>query len=353
MRNGPAGRRPIKLSWRAVRVLVLGGTAFLGRHVVEAATQRGHTVTTLTRGRTNPDLFPELERLRGDRETDLSALEGRSFDVAIDTSGYLPRVVSKSASLLAPRIERYLFVSTLSVYEDAPRLDESTQTRRLLDPESENVTADYGPLKALCEKVVEEAFPGRAIVIRPGLVVGRYDYTGRFGYWPRRVEQGGDVLAPGRPETRIWLLDVRDLAGWMVDLAESGTTGVYNAAGPDAPLSMAKLLQACRQVTASDARFTWVEDAFLLGHGVIPYSELPLWVPELDGGYPLVDVNKAIADGLTFRPIAETIRDVLEGDSGFDLQTTRSFGWARPPAGLTAERERRLLADWRQVHPSS
>jgi 2'-hydroxyisoflavone reductase len=329
-----------------MRVLVLGGTAFLGRHLVEVALERGHTVTLFTRRRTNPALFPDVERIQGDRESDIPSLHGRRFDVVLDTSGYLPRVVAQSADILASQAERYVFVSTISVYEDSPRLDETTSTRRAVEPAGEDVTAEYGALKALCESAVETAFPGRSLVIRPGLLVGRYDYTGRFGYWPRRIERGGEVLAPGRPETRVWLLDARDLAEWMLTLAQSGTVGVYNAAGPGAPLSMGTLLEACRQVTGSEASLTWVTDAFLLEHGVVPYSELPLWVPDLDGGHPFIDLNRAIADGLRFRPIAETIRDVLEGDSGFDPETIGAFGWARSAAGLRPERERSLLAQW-------
>lgn len=327
-------------------MLVLGGTAFLGRHLVEAAIAQGHTPTLFTRGVTNPDVYPEVEHIHGDRGADLSALEGRRFDVVFDTSGYLPGVVASSASLLAARVERYVFVSTLSVYDEAATLTEATPTRRALDPTSEDVTAHYGPLKALCEQVVEAAFPRRAIVVRPGLVVGRYDYTGRFGYWPRRIERGGEILAPGRPDTRVWLLDARDLAAWMIDLALSGDPGAYNAAGPDRPLSMGTLLDTCRQVTGGDAVFTWVDDAFLLEHDVPPYTELPLWIPDADGGYPSIDLAKAVGAGLTFRPIDETIRDVLDGDGGFDAQTVQGFGWARPAAGMAPERERTLLARW-------
>jgi 2'-hydroxyisoflavone reductase len=329
-----------------MRVLVLGGTAFLGRHLVEAAIARGDTPTLFTRGLTNPGVYPDVEHVHGDRGSDLSRLDGRSFDVVFDTSGYLPRVVAGSANFLSARAERYVFVSTLSVYEDAPTLSEATPTRYLSDPTSEDITADYGPLKALCEQAVEAAFPRRAILIRPGLVVGRYDYTGRFGYWPKRVACGGEVLAPGQPDTRVWLLDARDLAAWMVELAASGAAGTYNAAGPDRRLSMAMVLDACREVTGSDATFTWVDDAFLLEHNVAPYSELPLWVPDTDGGYPVIDVHRAVTAGLSFRPIHETVRDVLDGDGGFDAGTVQGFGWARQPAGLAPERERGLLGLW-------
>ncbi len=330
-----------------MRLLVLGGTAFVGRHLVEVALGRGHAVTLFTRGRTNPGLFPDAERVLGDRESDLSLLAGREFDAVVDTSGYLPRLVRGSAELLAGRVERYVFVSTLSVYEDAEALDESSPTQQAVDPESEDVSEAYGPLKALCEQTVEAVFPGAALVIRPGLVVGRYDYTGRFGYWPTRIAAGGEVLAPGRPGNRVWLIDARDLAEWTIRMIESSAVGIYNVAGPDSALSMGELLDECRRTTGSDASLTWVDDAFLLEHGVVPYTELPLWVPDMDGGYPLIDVRKAVATGLTFRPIAETIRDTLDWDAcSDDEETARSFGLTRPPAGLIPERERALLADW-------
>jgi 2'-hydroxyisoflavone reductase len=327
-----------------VRLLVLGGTAFIGRRLVDAALERGHDVSILTRGRTNPGIFPEVEHLVGDRETDLSALEGRSFDVAIDTSGYVPRVVRSSTALLAGAVERYVFVSSISVYSEAAVLTEKTAVQEAPEPESEDVGSYYGPLKALCESEVTSTFTGRALVIRPGLVVGRDDYTGRFGYWPRRVAEGGEVLAPGRPETRIWLIDARDLAEWIVRLVEQGANGVFNATGPVEPLTFGTLLDECKAISGSDARFAWADDDFLLRHGVAPYIELPLWVPDLDGGYPEVDVSRAVAAGLTFRPIGETIRDVLDGE-GFDARTAGSFGLPRRPAGLDPGREIELLAD--------
>jgi 2'-hydroxyisoflavone reductase len=328
-----------------VRLLILGGTAFIGRHLVAAAGARGHEVTLFTRGRTNPGLFPDVEHLAGDRESDLSPLEGRRFDAAIDTCGYLPRVVRASAELLADAVERYVFVSSLSVYVDAPVVGETTPTQRALDPASEDIGAYYGPLKALCERAAEAELPRRTLVIRPGLVVGSHDYTGRFSYWPRRVGEGGEVLAPGRPESRIWLLDARDLAEWMIRLVEEQVTGVFNAAGPGGPLGFGQLLEECKEITGSDARFVWAGDDFLLHNGVVPYTELPLWVPDMDGGYPELDLSRAVAAGLTFRPIADTIRDVLDG-AGFDARTAGAFGLPRLPAGLEPERERALLAAW-------
>jgi 2'-hydroxyisoflavone reductase len=327
-----------------MRLLVLGGTAFLGRHLVEAALERGHRVTLFTRGRTNPGLFPQVDHLIGDRDSDLSALSGREFDVAVDTSGYLPKVVRASAELLAGSVESYVFVSTISVYRDAGMLTEETPLQVTADPACEDVGTHYGALKALCEEAVQSSLPGRSIVIRPGLVVGPHDYTGRFSYWPRRVAEGGEVLAPGRPEARVWLIDARDLAEWTIRLAEARTSGTYNAAGPPAALTLGDLLDECRAITGSDAHFTWVEDSFLLEHEVAPYTELPLWLPDAAGGYPAIDFARATAAGLTHRPIGDTIRAVLD-DAGADA-AAMAFGLPRRPAGLDPRRERGLLADW-------
>lgn len=328
-----------------MRVLVLGGSAFVGRNVVEVALERGHQVSVFNRGRTNPGLFPGAEQLTGDRDGDLSRLEGRSFDAVVDTCGYVPRVVRASAELLAPRVERYLFVSSLAVYDDLPRLDETSPTLRLDDPASEDVDTEYGALKVACEEVVADAFPNRAIVVRPGLIVGRYDYTGRFAYWPHRVARGGEVLAPGRPETRVWFIDARDLAAWTLGMAERGLTGTFNATGPADPVSMAGLLEQCRQVSGAEASFTWLSDEFLETHGVVAYSELPLWIPAREG-YPEIDLSRAQAAGLSFRPLVETIRDSLALSGGYDERIVESTGRARPRAGLDSERERELLALW-------
>ena len=301
-----------------------------------------------TRGRTNPGLFPEVERLTGDRDGDLSALSGREFEVAIDTSGYLPRVVRASAELLAGSIESYVFVSSISVYDDAAVLTEETPVRIADDPDSDDVSANYGALKALCEQAAEAALPGRTLIIRPGLVVGPHDYTGRFSYWPRRVAEGAEVLTPGHPDARVWLIDVRDLAEWTIRMAETRAAGIFNAAGPAETLTFGALLDECRAITGSDARFTWVDDAFLLAEGVTPYTELPLWLPDAVGGYPEIHLARAFAAGLTLRPIGETIRAVL-GDGGFDAATAGAFGLPRRPAGLTPARERELLSGWRAI----
>jgi 2'-hydroxyisoflavone reductase len=324
---------------------MIGGTAFLGRHIVEAALDRSHTITLFNRGQHNPELYPEVEKLRGDRSVDLAALHGRRWDIVIDTCGYLPRVVKASAELLAEAVEHYTFISSISVYADlsAPGAGERAPVATLADTSVEEITEEtYGPLKALCEQAAELAMPGRVLLIRPGLIVGPHDPTDRFTYWPHRVAQGGAVLAPDRPEHGTQIIDVRDLASWIVQIAESRRTGIYNATGPEYPLTFGRLLDDCRVVSGSDARFEWVAERFLLESGVQPWSEVPLWVPAEDpsnAGFDAVDCTRAIAAGLRFRPLAETIRDTLAWDAtrpaDLDLR-----------AGLKREREAELLAAW-------
>jgi 2'-hydroxyisoflavone reductase len=321
-------------------LLILGGTRFLGRCLVEAALGDDHTVTLFNRGLSDPDLFPEVETIKGDRDGDLSALRGRRWDAVIDTCGYVPRVVRASAGLLAGAVDHYTFVSSISVYPDnmGPGADEGAPVEELEDPTVEEITGEtYGGLKALCERAAEAEMPGRVLNVRPGLISGPHDPTDRFTYWPRRVAAGGEVLAPDRPELRVQFIDVRDLAGWMVKMSAEQRTGTYNATGPAYELRMGKLLEECEAV-GGDAKIVWVSEEFLEENGVEPFTELPLWVPREYAGMLAVDCGKAIAAGLTFRPVSETIRDVLEWDgqrAGPDLA-----------AGLEPERERELLSAW-------
>jgi 2'-hydroxyisoflavone reductase len=326
-----------------MRLLILGGTVFLGRHLVEAAQTRGHEITLFNRGQHNPELFPKVEKLRGDRDNDLSALQGRRWDAVIDTCGYIPRAVRQSAELLADNVDHYTFVSSLSVYADfsQPGIDESAPVGRLDDPTVEEVTGEtYGPLKALCEEAAEEAMPGRVFNVRPGLIVGPHDPTDRFTYWPVRVADGGDVLAPSRPDYPTEIIDVRDLAEWIIRMAEARKTGVYNATGP--AITIGELLETSRQVSGIDAQFHWVDEAFLLEKGVQPWQELPLWVTDDPNmaGFAHFNINKAVVDGLTFRPLDVTVRATL------DWTATRpaDYQWR---AGITREREAELLSEWK------
>lgn len=326
-----------------MEVLIFGGTRFLGRYLVEAALGRGHRVTLFNRGRTNPGLFRGVEELRGDRDGDLSALGGRRWDAVIDTCGYLPSSVRASAGLLADATEHYTFVSSISVYEDfgAPGFDEGAALRTPPDPEPEEPDMGlYGELKVGCERAAEAAMPGRVLVVRPGMIAGPHDYTGRFTYWCRRVAEGGEVLAPGDPERPVQLVDVRDLAAWMVRMAEERRTGAYNATGPERPLTMRGMLEGIRDATGSDARFVWVPEGFLLDAGVEPWTEMPFWVPKELESILAVDVGRAVGAGLYFRPLEETIRDTLGWDAGRD-------GHEEIGAGISRERERGLLRAWR------
>src|SRR5262245_15355911 len=238
-----------------MQILVLGGTQFLGRHVVEAALARGHDVTLFNRGRTRPELFPPLEKLRGDRDGDLAALAGRSFDAVVDTSGYVPRIVRETIDALGD-VGHYTFVSTMSVYpEDGRAPGENTPVAQLEEETEEISLASYGPLKALCEEAVRDRATA-AFIPRPGLIVGPWDPTGRFTYWPERVAAGGTVLAPAPPDQPVQVVDVRDLADWIVDAAEQGLTGTYNAISPS--FSLAALLETCRRVAESNAEFVWI-----------------------------------------------------------------------------------------------
>jgi 2'-hydroxyisoflavone reductase len=324
-----------------VRVLILGGTLFVGRHLVEAALERGDDVTIFHRGHTGVDLYPEVERLYGDRDAgDLEALQGRIWDAVFDTSARVPRWVRDSASLLADSIEHYTFVSSGSVYAETstPGTDESSPVYRLEDESVEEITSPevYGGLKVLCEEAAERAMPGRVLAVRAGLIVGPYDPTGRFTYWVHRIARGGEVLVPEPRAQPVQLIHGRDLADWMLAMADGRKGGVFNATGPEAPLTMEGLLEAIREETGSDARLVWVGERSLVEKGVEAWSDLPLWLaPETNpesAGFLAVDVSKAVAAGLRFRPLARTIRDTLE-------QAGTS-----PQAGLDPAREQELLA---------
>jgi len=338
-----------------VKLLVLGGTKFLGRAVVEDALGRGHEVTLFNRGETNPELFPGVETLRGDRDGGLDALEGRRWDAVVDPSGYLPRVVGASAELLSSAADHYGFVSSISVYGSypTPGFDESAPVEELDDPANEDIQAHYGGLKALCERAVEAAFAGPVANIRAGLIVGPHDPTERFTYWVTRLARGGQVLAPGQPGRQVQFVDVRDLAAWVVELAEGRTAGTFNATGPVPPTTMGELLEACRHIGGNAAELVWVGERFLIEHDVGPWMELPLWIPESDEAFrhlQTADVSRAVEAGLTFRPVEETVRDTLawaEGAAG--TAAPLASGMDIGKAGLEPAREAELLSAW---HPS-
>ena len=325
-----------------MRILILGGTSFAGRHLAALALERDHELTLFNRGRTRPELFAEAERITGERAGSLDGLRGRRFDAVVDMSGYFPADVERSARLLAPAAGSYLFVSSRSVYADhsVPGLDETAALAELPPgaPSDEITGESYGPLKVACERAVQDAFAGRAVILRPGLIVGPHDPTGRFTYWPSRVAEGGDVLAPAPPDQAVQLIDARDLAAFALALVERGAEGTFDVVTPAGMLTLGGVLDACREACGSEAAPVWVDERFLLDHAVEPWTELPLWTPGEDfAGFQRSDTSRAVAAGLTVRPIAETAADTL--------------AWAAtaapdPGAAMTREREAELLAEW-------
>ncbi len=328
------------------RLLILGGTSFLGPHLTQRALGAGWQVTHFNRGRRAPEGVPGVETLIGDRDGQLDALKGRRWDAVIDTSGYIPRHVRLSAGLLAPAVDRYVFISTISVYASFARPnDESSPVGKLESDTIEEVSGEtYGPLKALCEQAAQAALPGRTMVIRPGLIVGPLDPTDRFTYWPARADRGGEILAPGAPGDPIQVIDARDLADWTLDLLEGGSTdGVFNAVSPPRRFTMGGLLEDCVAVAAKDARLTWVDAQFLAAQKVSPWSDMPVWIPPEgeERAISLTSVDRAVKAGLEFRPLHETVRDTLDWYRGLPEERRQKLR-----AGISPEREREVLAAW-------
>ena len=345
-----------------MKLLILGGTRFLGRHLVGAALARNHEVTLFNRGTHPAPATNGVETIHGDRSSDLAKIQGRRWDVVIDTCGYLPRTVKASAEALSDSVDRYVFTSSLSVYADfsVPGIDETAPLATLTSEQLEEANAIdasgqasavtygkmYGGLKALCEQAAEEVLPGRVLNIRPGLIVGPYDYTDRFTYWVVRGARGGEVLAPDGPDYYIQFIDAGDLAEWTVSMIERKATGVYNANGLPGIVTMGALLHECKRASASDATFTWASEDFLLEHNVAPWSEMPLWMPEGAAphfkGFMFVKSDKAIAAGLTFRPLEDTIKNTLTW-----YETNRANEELK--AGIDPEREVMLLRKWHET----
>jgi 2'-hydroxyisoflavone reductase len=343
----PAVAQPPAAPGKALRILILGGTGFIGPHQVEYALARGHQVTLFNRGKTNASLFPSVEKLVGDRNAPdgYAALKGRTWDVVIDNPAQLPRWVREAGAALRESTNRYVFVSTLSAFANrrAIGIREDGQLHEPGDPDATTVGNQYGPLKVRCEMEARAAFGDRALVVRPGLIVGPGDLTDRFSYWPVRIERGGEVLAPGTPDDPVAFIDARDMSEFMVRLCEQRAAGVYNCVGPRPGLTMAGMVYGIQAVTSSDARYTWVDADFLLERKVRPYSELPVWMPPRgdSAGWARMDCSKAIAAGLTFRTLADT------------AQATLAYYHRQPPerqatlrAGLPPEREADVLAAW-------
>ena len=340
-----------------MKLLILGGTRFVGRYLVTAALERGHEVTRFNRGR-HASENTNAETIKGDRNTDLAKLQGRSWDAVIDTSGMLPRSVKAAAEVLAGSVDRYVFISSQNAYADVsvPGVDETFPLRTLTGEQLDRANAIdtsgqpfygelYGGLKVLCEQAAEEVMPNRVLIIRPGLIVGPHDYTDRFTYWVVRVARGGEVLAPGRPDRFVQFIDVRDVAEWTVKMAEQKATGVYNAHGMPNMYTMKNVLDECKTGSQSDASFTWAREDFLLQENVTAWTLMPLWLPEEAAphlkGFMFINADKAFKAGLRLRPLNETVRDTLNWartDLGNELK-----------AGIDASREQALLEKWHEA----
>src|SRR5438132_2658380 len=336
---------------KPLRILILGGTGFTGPFQVKYALSRGHKVTVFNRGKTHPGELPkEVEQLIGDRNGQLEALKGKQWDVCIDNPTTLPAWVRDAAQILKGNVGRYVFISTISVYADTSTgVDENASLAKYegSDPYKETLEAmkasgykTYGPLKALSEQETQKWFPEKSLVIRPGLIVGPRDETDRFTYWPVRIDRGGEVLAPGNPSDPVQFIDARDLAEWTIRMAENRATGIYNATGPAKPLEIGQMLNEIKDALHSSATFTWLPSDFLQQQKVEAWSDMPVWAGD-ELGLSRANISRALAKGLTFRPLAETARDTL---TWFRSQPHDRQSKLR--AGLTPEREAEVLAAW-------
>ena len=340
---------------RPLKILILGGTGFIGPHMVREAQGRGHTITLFNRGKSNPDLFSDVETLIGDRDGNLQALEGRKWDVVIDNSGYLPRLVGDSARLLAEAVDHYLFISTISVYASFGQrfLDETAALKVLVDEGSEEIDKYYGELKVLCEQAVQETLPGRNTIIRPGLIAGPGDHTDRLGYWPIRVSRGGHMLAPGDGSDFMQWVDARDLAQFAIRCVEREITGIYNAVRPAAAYTIGDMIEDSRVISSvKDLEVEWIPVDFLASHEIHPFANLPAWVPsspanEFSGVFT-VSGAAGVAKGLRARAATETIGDTLAWWKTLPEERRNPIR-----AGISAEKEAKVLAAWAKEKPDA
>ena len=344
--------RHVTRAQQPLKILILGGTGFTGPYQVHYAVARGHTVTVFNRGRRQADLPDAVEHLIGDRNNDLAALEGREWDVVIDNPTTLPNWVRLSGKLLKDACRQYVFISSISVYADTSEvgMDETTPVLEYKDDAdpfalelNQQTMRFYGELKALSEREAAYWFPGRATIIRPGLIVGPRDESDRFTYWPVRIARGGEVLAPNTPNDATQIIDARDLAEWTIRMVEQGDVGVYNATGPERPRPFGEMLNGIKRALGSDATFTWVPQEFLQEQSVRGWADLPVWVPQGSdtAGFMTVSVARATAKGLTYRPCDVTARDTLAYHQSRPAERQEAMR-----AGLTAEREAEVLAAW-------
>lgn len=341
---------------KPLKILILGGTGFIGPPEVKYALARGHKVTVFNRGKTHPRELPDgVEQLIGDRNGQLDALRNRKWDVVIDNPTMLPKWVRDAAKILQGNVQRYIFISTISVYDNVSKsgVDETAPVAKYAGVDPMKETRDtvigshfalYGPLKALSEKEVEKWFPGKSLIIRPGLIVGPGDESDRFTYWTVRIDRGGEILAPGDPSDPVQIIDARDLAEWIIRMAEQGTTGTYNATGPDTRLTTGRMLDGIKTaLEAKSAKFTWVPAKFLEEHKVSPWSDMPVWIPpdSEDGGTGAVSNARAVGKGLAFRPLVVTARDTLAW-----FKSQPKARQEKLKAGLSPAREAEVLKAW-------
>src|SRR6266480_368889 len=342
---------------KPLRILILGGTGFTGPFQVRYALERGHKVTVFNRGKSHPGELPkEVEQLIGDRSGQLDALKNRQWDVAIDNPTSVPVWVRDAGQILKGNVDRYVFISTISVYGDTSKanISEDAPLAKYTGPDAMKESRDsimaskfqlYGPLKALSEQEAEKWFPKQALILRPGLIVGPRDETDRFSYWPVRIDRGGEVLAPGTPSDPVQFIDGRDLAEWVIRMVEQRETGVYNATGPAKTLGVGTMLEGIKTANSSKANFTWVDADFLESQKVTPWGDMPVWVPPRgeEGGMGRINIQRALGKGLTFRPLAVTARDTL---AWFKSQPAER---QKLKAGITPEREAEVLAAWHKA----
>lgn len=341
-----------------MKILIIGGTKFLGRHLIEAALRNGHEVTLLNRGKFSQETFGNIEQIHGDRNFDLEKLAGRRFDVCIDTCGYLPQSVKVSTEFLRDSIGQYIFISSISAYknfrqansnENAPLAELTAEQKEKFEKidvkdELTGVVLGemYGALKVLCEREAEKAMPNRVLAVRSGLIVGEFDWTDRFSYWVMRVAKGGEILAPANPQRFIQFIDARDLAKWIIKMAEENQNGIFNVTGKPFEMTFGKFLEEIKNVTQSNADFTWVGEEFLKEQGVEVWSEMPLYLHESDiewQGFLSVNIDKALEKGLSFHDLGDTIRTTFDWRNSIkdDLK-----------AGISVERESELLRKWHE-----
>ena len=336
-----------------LRILILGGTGFTGPYQVRYALSRGHKVTTFNRGKSHPGELPnEVEQLIGDRNGQLDALKGRTWDVVIDNPTTLPVWVRDAAQILKGNVDRYVFTSTISVYQDSKTgpdenaplqvYEGAAAYKETLESMKANGFKLYGPLKVLSEKEAEKWFPGKTLVIRPGLIVGPRDESDRFTYWPVRISRGGEVLAPGKPQDPVQYIDGRDLAEWTIRMAENNETGIYNATGPAKPFGIGPMLDEIKNALKSDAKFAWVSEEFLTEQKVQPWSDMPVWAGK-DDAVARTNIDRALSNGLTFRPLEVTARDTLAW-----FKSLPQDRQSHPKAGLSSQREAEVLAAWKK-----